>query len=132
MSPLDVDNDRAGNRFDQFHADELQLKEHEGRLRHDPNTPGKGPDDHAGHLATDGAGGSPHLDNLVSMLDNVNLREYGGARTELAFGPQRRTTRYCQRRCARYHGCQHGKADAVHRGLHREWTPRTGRHEVGV
>ena len=64
--------------IDRFYAEDLQLKDHEGRLRHDPDTPGKGPDDHAGHLAADSLGGSPKLDNLVSMLDKVNIKEYAG------------------------------------------------------
>ena len=59
-----------------FHADELQLKLHDGRLRHDPNTPGKLEDDHAGHLAGDLFGGSKYLDNLVSQLKDVNLSTY--------------------------------------------------------
>ncbi|MEZ3160279.1 DNA/RNA non-specific endonuclease, partial [Microbacterium sp. BWT-B31] len=64
--------------IDRFYAEELQLKEHEGRLRHDPNTPGKLPGDHAGHLAADRFGGSPLLDNLVSQFSDVNLRHYKG------------------------------------------------------
>ena len=45
-------------------ADELQLKEHEQRLPHSRNTPGKLPGDDAGHLFGDLFGGSPKLDNL--------------------------------------------------------------------
>lgn len=45
-------------------------------MRHDPNTPGKLDDDHAGHLAGDRFGGSEKLDNLVSQLRSVNLSAY--------------------------------------------------------
>ena len=53
-------------------ADELQLKEHEQRLPHSRNTPGKLPGDDAGHLFGDLFGGSPKLDNLVSQAREVN------------------------------------------------------------
>ncbi|MEZ3161996.1 DNA/RNA non-specific endonuclease [Microbacterium sp. BWT-B31] len=59
-----------------FHADSLQLKVHDGRLNHDPNTPGKLEADHAGHLAGDLFGGSKYIDNLVSQLRGVNLSTY--------------------------------------------------------
>lgn len=59
-----------------FHTDELQMKTHEGRLRHDPNTLGKLEGDHAGHVVADLFGGSPKLDNLVSQLREVNLSQY--------------------------------------------------------
>ena len=62
--------------IDRWVTDDLQLKTHEGRLPHDPNTPGKLPGDHAGHLAADMFGGSPNLDNLVSQLSDVNLSKY--------------------------------------------------------
>jgi hypothetical protein len=62
--------------IDRFHAQELQLKTHEGRLDHDGNTPGKLDGDHAGHLAGDQFGGSPKLDNLVSQLSTINLSDY--------------------------------------------------------
>ncbi|MRI68741.1 hypothetical protein GH885_20775 [Gracilibacillus thailandensis] len=39
-------------------------------------TPGKEPEDHAGHLAGDRFGGSPELDNLVSQSSSVNLSKY--------------------------------------------------------
>ena len=55
---------------------ELHLKVHDGRLYHDPNTPGKLKGDHAGHLFADRFGGSPKLDNLVSQAQKVNLSEY--------------------------------------------------------
>lgn len=57
-------------------AEQLKLKTHEGRLTHNPNTPGKQAGDHAGHLFGDRFGGSPDLDNLVSQAKNVNLSEY--------------------------------------------------------
>ena len=42
-------------------ADELHLKKHLERLKHNPNTPGKLGGDHAGHLIADVFGGSPEL-----------------------------------------------------------------------
>ena len=54
----------------------LQLKIHDGRLDHNPNTYGKQQGDHAGHLFGDRFGGSPELDNLVSQASRVNLSEY--------------------------------------------------------
>ena len=57
-------------------ADELKLKEHLGRLKHNPNTPGKLEGDHAGHLVADVFGGSPELDNLVSQAKDVNFKQY--------------------------------------------------------
>ena len=57
------------------HAD-LQFKTHNGRLNHNPSTPGKLPGDHAGHLFGDRFGGSPELDNLVSQAQKVNQSEY--------------------------------------------------------
>ena len=57
-------------------TDDLQLKDHEGRHKHNPNTYGKEQGDHAGHLFGDRFGGSPELDNLVSQAKNVNLSEY--------------------------------------------------------
>lgn len=57
------------------HAD-LQLKTHDGRLSHNPKTPGKLQGDHAGHLFGDRFGGSPELDNLVSQAQKVNQSEY--------------------------------------------------------
>lgn len=58
------------------HADELHLKQHDGRLQHNPNTPGKQTGDHAGHLFADLFGGSPELDNLVSQKGNLNQSAY--------------------------------------------------------
>ena len=57
-------------------TDDLQEKDHEGRLKHNPNTYGKETGDHAGHLFADRFGGSPELDNLVTQAKNVNLSEY--------------------------------------------------------
>ena len=57
-------------------TDDLQLKTHEGRYKHNPNTYGKELGDHAGHLFGDRFGGSPELDNLVSQAENVNRSEY--------------------------------------------------------
>ena len=56
-------------------ANELLIKEHLGRLKHNPNTPGKLEGDHAGHLIADVFGGSPELDNLVSQAKDVNLKQ---------------------------------------------------------
>ena len=57
-------------------ADELKLKEHLGRLKHNPNTPGNLEGDHAGQLVADVFGGSPELDNLVSQAKDVNFKQY--------------------------------------------------------
>lgn len=57
-------------------AENLQLKLHEGRLKHDPKTWEKLSDDHAGHLIADMFGGSPQLDNLISQAKDVNKKEY--------------------------------------------------------
>lgn len=58
------------------HAENLQFKEHFGRLSHDPNTLDKLLDDHAGHIFADLFGGSPELDNLVSQAKKVNQVKY--------------------------------------------------------
>gem|GEM_PF-4421452 len=58
------------------YADNLQLTTRDGRLPHNPGTPDKLPDDHAGHLIGDRFGGSPELDNLVSQLSKTNLSDY--------------------------------------------------------
>ena len=63
-------------RIDRAYAEDLQLKNHEGRLRHDGNTPDKEVGDHAGHIFGDLFGGSPELDNLISQAKDVNLKEY--------------------------------------------------------
>jgi len=45
-------------------------------LSHSRNTPGKVKgQDHTGHLAGDRFGGSPKVDNLVSQLSDVNLKD---------------------------------------------------------
>ena len=54
------------------HADELKLKQHDGRLNHKSNTPGKLAGDDAGYLFADQFGGSPDLDNLVSQRSDLN------------------------------------------------------------
>lgn len=63
-------------RISKFETDNLKFTNREGRLDHNPNTPGKLDGDHAGHLAGDRFGGSPELDNLVSQSSNVNLSQY--------------------------------------------------------
>ncbi|EKB45754.1 Transposase protein [Solibacillus isronensis B3W22] len=63
-------------RITDFNADDLKLTKRDNRLPHKPNTPGKEPGDHAGHLAADRFGGSPDLDNLVSQSSSVNLSKY--------------------------------------------------------
>lgn len=64
------------SRLTEWDAKELQLTARDKRLSHNPDTPGKLPGDHAGHLAGDRFGGSPELDNLVSQLSDVNLSSY--------------------------------------------------------
>ncbi|WP_144572643.1 DNA/RNA non-specific endonuclease [Bacillus paramycoides] len=64
-------------RIEKLETDKLQLTEREKRLSHSKNTPGKVKgQDHAGHLIGDRFGGSPKIDNLVSQLSDVNLKEY--------------------------------------------------------
>ena len=65
-------------------ADELQLKEHDQRLPHSRNTPGKLAGDDAGHLFGDLFGGSPKLDNLVSQAREVNQIEFRAIEREWA------------------------------------------------
>jgi hypothetical protein len=62
--------------IDHVIAEDLQFKDHTGRLTHDPKTLGKLPGDHAGHVIGDRYGGSPKLDNLVSQLSDINLSKY--------------------------------------------------------
>ncbi|WP_244913460.1 DNA/RNA non-specific endonuclease [Heyndrickxia sporothermodurans] len=70
------ETDGAG-RISKFETDNLQLTNREKRLSHSRNTPGKVKgQDHAGHLAGDRFGGSPKIDNLVSQLSDVNLKQY--------------------------------------------------------
>ena len=52
----------------------LQHKNREGRLEHNPDTPDKNSTDDAGHLIADRFGGSPELDNLVSQDSELNRR----------------------------------------------------------
>ncbi len=64
-------------RIEKFETDKLQLTEREKRLSHSKNTLGKVKgQDHAGHLAGERFGGSPKIDNLISQLSDVNLKEY--------------------------------------------------------
>ena len=58
------------------HTDSLQIKNHSGRLNHNPNTYEKVEGDQAGHLFGDRFGGSPELDNLVSQAKRVNQSEF--------------------------------------------------------
>ncbi|WP_154655274.1 T7SS effector LXG polymorphic toxin [Pontibacillus halophilus] len=70
------ETDGAG-RLVKFETENLQLTARTDRLSHSKNTPGKVKgQDHAGHLAGDRFGGSPKIDNLVSQLSDVNLKEY--------------------------------------------------------
>ncbi|NRD76980.1 DNA/RNA non-specific endonuclease [Bacillus sp. BRMEA1] len=70
------ETDSAG-RLVKFETENLQLTTRTDRLSHSKNTPGKVKgQDHAGHLAGDRFGGSPKIDNLVSQLSDVNLRQY--------------------------------------------------------
>ncbi len=64
-------------RIVRFSASDLHLTDRDRRLPHDGATPGKLGEDHAGHLAGDRFGGSPHIDNLVSQHGRlVNLSKY--------------------------------------------------------
>ncbi|WP_234396952.1 DNA/RNA non-specific endonuclease [Bacillus massiliglaciei] len=70
------ETDSAG-RIVKFETENLQLTLRTDRLSHSKNTPGKVKgQDHAGHLAGDRFGGSPKIDNLVSQLSDVNLKQY--------------------------------------------------------
>ena len=66
----------GNGRIESVHADELHLKNHDGRLSHSSNTPGKQSNDHAGHFIADQFGGSPKLDNVVSQDGYLNTHEY--------------------------------------------------------
>src|SRR5690625_7150116 len=44
-------------RIKDFSTENLQLTKRDGRLTHNPKTPGKQPGDHAGHVAGDRVGG---------------------------------------------------------------------------
>jgi len=70
------ETDNVG-RIVKFETENLQLTTRTDRLSHSKNTPGKVKgQDHAGHLAGDRFGGSPKIDNLVSQLSDVNLKQY--------------------------------------------------------
>ncbi|MFJ8069640.1 DNA/RNA non-specific endonuclease [Peribacillus sp. NPDC096447] len=70
------ETDNVG-RIVKFETENLQLTSRTDRLSHSKNTPGKVKgQDHAGHLAGDRFGGSPKIDNLVSQLSDVNLKQY--------------------------------------------------------
>ncbi|MCM3317445.1 DNA/RNA non-specific endonuclease [Rummeliibacillus stabekisii] len=72
-------------RIEKFETDKLQLTVRDERLSHSKNTPGKVKgQDHAGHLAGDRFGGSPKIDNLVSQLSDVNLKQYKKIENEWA------------------------------------------------
>lgn len=60
-------------RLKSAHARPLQIPPGNTRGPHNPNTPGKLPGDHAGHLIADMFGGSGGLDNLVSQASDINL-----------------------------------------------------------
>lgn len=59
-------------RLESAYAENLKLKQHEGRLRHDKDTPGKLKYDDAGHILGDAFGGSPYKDNLTSQASKIN------------------------------------------------------------
>ena len=63
-------------RINQFATEQLHNTSRTGRLKHNSNTPGKNPGDHAGHIIADQFGGSPELDNLVSQASDINLSQY--------------------------------------------------------
>ena len=63
-------------RIDRAYAEDLQLKLHKNRLRHNSKTLDKEIGDHAGHIFGDLFGGSPELDNVLSQAKDVNLKEY--------------------------------------------------------
>lgn len=65
----------SSGRVTSAHARPLELPVDNVRGPHYKNTPGKKPGDHAGHLFADMFGGSGQLDNLVSQLGDVNLKE---------------------------------------------------------
>ncbi|MDF9761669.1 putative ribonuclease toxin of YeeF-YezG toxin-antitoxin module [Peribacillus simplex] len=70
------ETDNVG-RIVKFETENLKLTTRTDRLSHSKNTPGKVKgQDHAGHLAGDRFGGSPKIDNLVSQLSDVNLKQY--------------------------------------------------------
>lgn len=72
------------SRIKEFSTNDLNITTRDGRLTHDPKSPGKLSGDHAGHLAGDRFGGSPNLDNIVSQSSNVNLSQYKKIENEWA------------------------------------------------
>ena len=66
------------------YTDDLKMKTHKGRQKHDSNTYGKKAGDQAGHLVGDRFGGSPKLDNLVSQAKSVNQKTYKEIENEWA------------------------------------------------
>jgi len=68
------ETDGAG-RLNRVHTEDLKLSTKD-RLPHKRGTPGKLPEDHAGHLFGDRFGGSAELDNIVSQTRRVNLSEF--------------------------------------------------------
>ena len=72
------------SRIKEFSTNDLNITSRDGRLTHDPKSPGKLSGDHAGHLAGDRFGGSPNLDNIVSQSSNVNLSQYKKIENEWA------------------------------------------------
>ena len=79
-------------RISKFETENLQLTNREERLPHSRNTPGKVKgQDHAGHLAGDRFGGSPKIDNVVSQLSDVNLKQYKKVEDEWAIALKKET-----------------------------------------
>ena len=68
----------------QAYAHNLQFKQHDGRLRHNPNTFDKERGDDAGHLFADRFGGSADLDNLVSQSRHVNRSQFAAMENQWA------------------------------------------------
>ncbi len=62
-------------RIVEVQVDNLQIST-KARLPHNQDTPGKLDGDHAGHLIADLFGGSKEIDNLVSMLSELNQGAY--------------------------------------------------------
>ena len=69
------ETDKLG-RIISMKTDNLQMTNEAKRLRDDPNSMGKEPGDHVGHLIEDRFGGSPKLDNIISQLARVNLSSF--------------------------------------------------------
>ena len=56
------------------HADELKFKTHEGRLKHNFNTPNKLPGDDAGHIFADQS--RPSSFKVSYKIDGVKIRKH--------------------------------------------------------